>query len=123
MASVNLDTKNGAKATTEIHAGGQDMNDPFGGPFVLAADAFPAFALSSAMRGQSIDGVMARAFNNGRGVVGEGGNTGPGVVGIAGGAIPNPDKFGPRALDEQLARGFHVGVVGFGSDLSPRREG
>jgi hypothetical protein len=123
MASVNLDTKNGATATTEIHAGGQSISDPFGGPFVLVADAFPAFALSSAMRGQSIDAVVGRAFNDGRGVVGEGGNTGPGVVGIAGGAIPNPDKFGPRALDEQLARGFHVGVVGFGSDLSPRREG
>jgi hypothetical protein len=65
MASVNLDTKNGATATTEIHAGGQSISDPFGGPFVLVADAFPAFALSSAMRGQSIDAVVGRAFNDG----------------------------------------------------------
>jgi hypothetical protein len=123
MASVNLNVKNGASATTEIHAGGQSISQPFGGPWVLVADAFPVFALSSAMKGQSIDGVMGRAFNDGRGVVGQGGNSGPGVVGIAGGVIPNPDKFGPGPLDEQLARGFHVGVVGFGTDLSRRREG
>ena len=71
---------------------GNPYRIPSEGRFVLVADAFPAFALSSAMRGQSIDAVVGRAFNDGRGVVGEGGNTGPGVVGIAGGAIPNPGQ-------------------------------
>ncbi len=124
MASVDRNTLNGVASTTDIHAGGQSTKALFNGAYVFAADAFPAFALASAMKGQSIDGAYGRAFNDARGLVGEGGDTGPGVVGIAGNVIARPDKSVPRDLPggPQLARGFRAGVVGFGADPAQRGE-
>ena len=123
MASVDKDTINTVARTTAVLAA-PSSSALFDGAYVFAADAFPALALGSAMKGQSIDGAYGRAFNGGRGVVGEGGDTGPGVVGIAGNAIAPPDKFGPRELQggPQLAQGFRAGVVGFGADPAQRGE-
>src|SRR4051812_21265574 len=98
MASVDRDTLNGVKATTDIHAGGQSQTQPFDGAYVFGADAFPVFAFASPMKGQNIDGAYGRALNGGRGAVGEGGDTGPGVVGVAGNVINRPDKLTPRDL-------------------------
>lgn len=50
MASVDRDTLNGVGRTTDVHAGGQPQTAPFNGQFVFGADAFPAFALASAMK-------------------------------------------------------------------------
>jgi hypothetical protein len=124
MASVDRNVLNGVARTTDIHAGGQSDRLPFDGEYVFAADAFPAFANASPMKGQSVDAAYGRAFNDGRGLVGEGGDTGPGVVGIAGGVIARPDKLMPRDLQggPQLARGWRAGVVGFGTDPASRLE-
>jgi hypothetical protein len=118
MASVDRDTLNGIAAMTDVHAGGQSYQVPFNGEFVFGVDAFPVFAMQSAMRGQDIDGAYGRALNAGRGVVGEGGDAGPGVVGIAGDAIANPNKPFARELWKPPfpGRGWRFGVIGFGAD-------
>jgi len=113
---------NGLTRLTDVHAGGQSERDLFNGEYVFGIDAFAAFALQSAMRGQNIDGAYGRGFNDGRGVVGEGGDMGPGVVGIAGNIIARPEKGLPRALWDGPfpGRGLHAGVIGFGADPTAR---
>lgn len=124
MASVDKDTLNGLAKMTDVHAGAQSQQELFDGIYVFGMDAFPAFALQSAMRGQSVDGGYGRGLNDGRGVVGEGGDAGPGVVGIGGNVIPRPEKAFPRALWDPPypGRGWRVGVVGFGAEPSARGE-
>jgi hypothetical protein len=124
MASVDKDTLNGVAKMTDVHAGAQPTTELFNGAYVFGADAFPAFAFQTAMKGQDIDGAYGRAMNAGRGVVGEGADVGPGVVGIAGDVIANPGKPFPRLLwtPPFPGRGFRVGVVGFGADPAARGE-
>ena len=125
MASVDKNQLNGVGRTTDIHAGGEPIPDPFGGQFVFGMDAFPAFAFQSPIFRQNIDAAYGRAINAGRGLVGEGGDAGPGVVGIAGNVIPRPEPRFPRDLQggPQLGRGFTAGVIGFGTDPVQRGGG
>ena len=124
MASVDKDTLNGLTRLTDVHAGGQSEELPFDGAYVFGMDAFPVFALQSAMKNQDIDGGYGRGFNAGRGVVGEGGDSGPGVVGIGGNVISRPLPSTPRALWEGPfpGRGIRAGVVGLGADPAARGE-
>ena len=127
MASVDRNTINGVAKTTGVLAN-PPQRDPFEREIVLSADAFPAFAMASAIGSQHLDAAYGRALNAGRGVVGEGGDTGPGVVGIAGNVIVKPANAQdmPRDLPGGPfpGRGIRAGVIGLGQGIDPtaRRE-
>jgi hypothetical protein len=121
MVSVDRDTINQVSTTTGLAAVPQGK-DLFGDSVLFTADAFPVFAESFPIGGQTLDAAYCRGLNGGRGVVGEGGDTGPGVVGIAGKVIARAPN-GPGLPHNLLlgpfpGRGFRAGVIGLGQGLS-----